>query len=216
MTIVRPVPDFAAARQAMVDSQLRPQGVNDPLVVAAMATVERELFVPAESRSIAYSDRAVPLGSGRSLSPPSSTGLLLTALAPRPGEKALVVGAGTGYCAALLARIGLDVTALESDPALAAVAAEQGLSVKTGALEAGYAPDAPYDVIVIDGAVEHVPDALVDQLRDGGAIGYACLDRGIARLMIGRKSGGALGSLTLADSAVSSLPGFARPRTFTF
>ncbi len=71
-------------------------------------------------------------------------------------------------------------------------------------------------ILECDGAVEHVPDALVDQLRDGGALGYACLDRGIARLVIGRKSGGALGSLTLADSAVSPLPGFARPRTFTF
>jgi protein-L-isoaspartate(D-aspartate) O-methyltransferase len=200
----------------MVDSQLRPQGVNDPLVVEAMASVPRETFVPEGQRSVAYLDRAVPLGGGRQLSPADSTGLLLTALAPRPGQKALVVGAGTGYCAALLAAIGLDVIALESDPGLVALAKGRGVKTAEGPLEAGAAKDAPYDLILIDGAIEHLPQALVDQLADGGSIGYALIDRGVTRLVIGRKSGAALGTRTIADGAAGSLPGFKRPRAFTF
>jgi len=216
MTVQLPVPDYTAARRAMVDSQLRPQGVSDPLVVAAMASVPRELFVPEEFRPLAYSDRSVPLGSRRKLSPADATGLLLTALAPRPGQKALVVGAGTGYAAALLSEIGLDVVALDSDPALLAVAAGRGLTISQGPLKAGFANGAPYDLILIDGAVEHLPEELTDQLRDGGLIGYAAIDRGVTRLAVGRKAANAVGIRTIADSAVDPLPGFTRPRAFTF
>ena len=216
MTIQLPVPDYAAARQAMVDSQLRPQGVNDPLVVAAMAKVPRELFVPEEHRALAYLDRSVPLGADRKLSPPEATGLLLTAIAPRPGQKALVVGAATGYSAALLADIGLDVVAVESEAAFVGTAASHGLTIVNGPLEAGHAKGGPYDVILVDGAIEHLPETLIEQLRDGGTIGYAAIDRGITRLTIGRKAGGALGVRAIADSGVSPLPGFSRPRAFTF
>jgi len=216
MTIQLPVPDYTAARQAMVDSQLRPQGVSDPLVVAAMAKVPRELFVPEEFRPLAYADRSVSMGGGRKLSPADATGLLLTALAPRPGQKALVVGAGTGYAAALLSEIEVDVVALDSDPALLSVAAERGLNTAHGQLEAGFAAGAPYDLILIDGAVGHVPDELTDQLRDGGLIGYAVIDRGVTRLVVGRKAANAVGTRTIADSAVDPLPGFTRPRAFTF
>jgi protein-L-isoaspartate(D-aspartate) O-methyltransferase len=216
MTIQLPVPDYEAARQAMVDSQLRPQGVNDPLVVAAMATVPREQFVPEENRPLAYLDRSVPLGSDRKLSSPDATGLLLTAIAPRPGQKALVVGAATGYSAAVLAEIGLDVVALESEAAFVGSAASHGLTVVNGPLEAGHAKAAPYDIILIDGAIEHLPDTLVDQLRDGGSVGYAAIDRGVTRLTVGRKAGGSIGLRSIADSGVAPLPGFSRPRAFTF
>ena len=216
MTIQLPVPDYTAARQAMVDSQLRPQGVSDPLVVAAMASVPRELFVPEEFRPLAYADRSVPLGGGRKLSPADATGLLLTNLSPRPGQKALVVGAGTGYSAAVLSEIGVDVVALDSEPALLSVAAERGLNTVQGPLEAGSAKDAPYDLILIDGAVEYVPDELIDQLRDNGLIGYAAVDRGVTRLAVGRKAANAVGTRMIADSAVDPLPGFTRPRAFTF
>ena len=216
MTIQLPVPDYAEARQAMVDSQLRPQGVNDPLVVAAMAKVPREQFVPGEHRPLAYLDRSVPLGGDRRLSPPEAIGLLLTAIAPRPGQKALVVGAATGYSAAVLAEIGLDVVALESDAAFVGSAASHGLTVVNGPLEAGHAKGAPYDLILIDGAIEHLPDALIDQLSDGGSVGYAAIDRGVTRLTIGRKAGGSIGLRSIADCGVSPLPGFLRPRAFTF
>src|SRR3954451_12048276 len=97
MTVHAPIPDFAAARAAMVDSQLRPQGVTDPAVLRAMASVPRELFLPDQSRPFAYADRAVAIGAGRFLAAPTALGQLLTQMVPERGQRALVVGAGTGY-----------------------------------------------------------------------------------------------------------------------
>jgi protein-L-isoaspartate(D-aspartate) O-methyltransferase len=127
-----------------------------------------------------------------------------------------VVGAGTGYSAAVLARIGLDVVALESAPELAAAARQAGIEVVAGPLEAGYKRGAPYDLILIDGAVEHVPVAIVDQLADGGRLGAALIDLGVSRLIVGRKSGGAFGYFSVGDAGTPVLPGFSRPRAFTF
>src|SRR5688572_32018141 len=107
MTVHAPVPDYVAARQAMVDSQLRPQGVNDPAVIEAMSLVPREQFLPDEQKPLAYIDRALPIGEGRALPAPAVTGLLLTALAPVRGERALVIGSGTGYSAAVLTEMGI-------------------------------------------------------------------------------------------------------------
>ncbi|HET7710286.1 MAG TPA: protein-L-isoaspartate O-methyltransferase [Sphingomicrobium sp.] len=216
MTIQLPVPDYAAARQAMIDSQLRPEGVNDPLVIDAMARVPREQFVPEHNRQLAYSDRSVPIGDGRELAPPVATGLLLTAMALRPGQRALVIGSGSGYSAAVLSAIGLEVTAVEGSAELRALAEAQGVRTTSAKPEEGFAEAGPFDVILIDGAIEHVPDSIVAQLKDGGTIGFASLDRGVSRLTVGRKAGGALGLRTIADSAVPPLPGFTRPRAFTF
>lgn len=216
MTAHVPVPDYAAARQAMVDSQLRPQGVNDPSVISAMSLVPREKFVPAEQKPLAYVDRSLPLAAGRAMPAPSVTGLLLTALTILPGERALVVGAGTGYSAAVLAEMGVKVTAIESMPELAAEARKNGVKVTEGPLAEGHASGAPYDFILIDGAVEFVPDALVEQLRDDGRLGGALIDQGISRLIVGIKAGGGLGFHSIADSATPALPGFERPRAFTF
>lgn len=216
MTVQAPIPDFAAARWAMVESQLRPIGVTDPLVIEAMAEVERERFVPDEARPLAYGDRAVPLGDGRFLPPPSVLGLLLTQMAAGPGERALVVGAGTGYSAAVMARMGLDVVALESSGSLAARARELGTAIVEGPLAAGWRKGAPYRHILIDGAIEMIPNPIVDQLDEGGRLGTALLDRSVTRLIVGRKSGGAFGYLSLADAGTPALPGFARPRAFTF
>src|SRR6476659_11087561 len=99
MTVQAPIPDFAAAREAMVESQLRPQGVTDPAVLRAMGSIERESFLPAHTRPLAYVDRAVAIGDGRFLAAPAVLGQLLTQMMPRLGEKVLVVGAGTGYSA---------------------------------------------------------------------------------------------------------------------
>ena len=216
MTVQSPIPDYAAARQAMVDGQLRPQGVNDPAVIEAMSLVPREQFVPEDVRPLAYSDRAVPLGGGRMLGSPEGLGLLLTAIGPRQGERGLVVGAGTGYAAAVLAQMGIEVVSLESSSELAGVARQSGLTVVEGKLEEGHEAGAPYDFILIDGAVAFVPDALVEQLVDGGRIGFAKVDRGITRLMFGRKAADSLGVHSLADVGVPALPGFTRPRAFTF
>jgi protein-L-isoaspartate(D-aspartate) O-methyltransferase len=135
---------------------------------------------------------------------------------PEVGQRALVVGAGSGYSAAVLGAMGLQVTALESSAELAAAARKLAVKVVEGPLEAGWDKGAPYDQILIDGAVEYIPDAIVAQLADGGRLGTALLDRGVARLIVGRKSGEAFGYLSVGDSAAPALPGFTKPRTFTF
>ena len=200
----------------MIENQLRPVGVSDPLVLDAMGSVAREQFVPEESRPLAYVDRSLPIGEGRSLAAPEVLGQLLTQMAPKPGEKALVVGAGTGYSAAVLAAIGCEVAALESSPSLAARTRELGIKVADGPLEAGHKAGAPYDLILIDGAVEFIPDAIVQQLADGGRLGAALAENGITRLIAGQKVGGAFGYLSIADTAVAPLPGFTCPRGFRF
>jgi protein-L-isoaspartate(D-aspartate) O-methyltransferase len=216
MTVHAPVPDYVAARQAMVDSQLRPQGVNDPAVIEAMSLVPREQFVPDEQKALAYIDRALPIGDGRALPAPAVTGLLLTALAPIRGERALVIGAGTGYSAAVLTEMGIATEAVESSSELAAVARQNGVEVVEGALESGHPTGGAYDMVLIDGAVEVIPDAIVEQLTDGGRLGGAIVDKGITRLIVGRKAGTGFGYLTVADAATPALPGFQRPHAFSF
>ncbi len=191
--------DFRAARRAMVDNQLRPQAVTDPLVIAAMASVPREQFLPEEGRALAYVDRIVALGDGRFLSPPATLGRLLTELEPRPAERALVIGTAPAYAAAVLREMGLQVT-------------ECG----QGDLTAGDQSGAPYDLILIDGAVELIPDGVVEQLRDGGRLGACLVDGGVQRLVIGRRAAGSFGVKSFADAAAAPVPGFERPRAFTF
>lgn len=216
MTIQTPVPDYAAARAAMVDTQLRPEGVSYPPVVEAMAKVRREDFVAEEARPIAYVDRSVPMGDGRYLSGAVVTGKLLTALRPLPGDRALVVGCGSGYSAAVLEALGLSVLGLESSPGLAARARELGIDVVEGPLEEGWKAKAPYDLILIDGAVEFIPEAIISQLTDHGRLGTALIDRGISRLAVGRRAGDGFGLQTMVDSGAAALPGFRKPRAFTF
>jgi protein-L-isoaspartate(D-aspartate) O-methyltransferase len=208
--------DFSLARRAMVDNQLRPEGVTDRAVLAAMGSVERERFVPESARTLAYFDRPLRVSNGRAMMPPAALGRLLSELAPQPGERALIVGSGTGYSAALLREIGLDVIALESDEALAGAADAAEVQTVIGELSNGWPKGAPYDLMLLDGAAEEIPAALVKQLRDGGRLAGAIVDRGVTRLVIGRVSGGALGLRTVADAEVDHLPGFERPRAFTF
>ena len=216
MAVNMPTPDFTAARLAMIESQLRPQGVTDAAVLLAMGQVAREQFVPNDAQALAYADRAVPLGYGRFLAAPGVLGQLLNEMKPAPGQRALVVGAGTGYSAAVLAAMGLDVVAVENEPLAVSSAREAGLNVVEGPLEAGHRKGAPYDHILIDGAVEVIPEALIDQLADGGRLGAALVDRGVSRLVVGRKAGGAFGHLSIADAGAPPLPGFRGPAAFTF
>jgi protein-L-isoaspartate(D-aspartate) O-methyltransferase len=216
MTVQSPIPDFAAARRSMIDNQLRPVGVTDRAVLDAMGSVPREQFVPEDSRPLAYVDRSVPLGDGRHMAPPAVLGELLTQMAPQPGERALVIGAGSGYSAAVLAAMGCQVTALECSAELAARARELGVRTADGPLEAGHKAGAPYDLILIDGAVEHVPEAVIKQLVDGGRLGAALVDGGVVRLIIGQKVSGAFGYFSIGDAGVAALPGFSKPRVFQF
>ena len=183
--------DFAAARQAMIDSQLKPEGVSDRQVLAAFAAVPRENFVPAEARALAYSDRSVPLGEGRALMPPAALGMLLDALLPQAGERAFVFGPAPGYTSALLEALGLDV-------------------------HSGDSAKGPYDLVIIDGAVEAVPEELVAALADGGRLGGAIAEHGLTRLVTGRKAGSAFGIRSIGDAAVPRLSGLSKPRAFTF
>jgi protein-L-isoaspartate(D-aspartate) O-methyltransferase len=217
--------NFEHMRRAMVASQLRTTGVSDPRVVAAMGAVPRERFVPDARVPIAYADVQVPLEDGRALNSPMALGRLLTELHPRESERALVVAAATGYSAAVMARLAKEVVALEEHPALvtraraalnANTVADGNVELVEGPLAQGHAPGAPYDLILIDGAVEFVPQALIDQLRDGGRLAAAVLERGVSRISIGRKAGEGFGMAAVADVAATILPGFVKPRTFTF
>ena len=212
---------FETMRHAMVASQLRTNAVSDPRIVAAMARVPREAFLPAEVRAIAYRDTAVPLGHGRFQNVPIATGRLLTEAYLLPADRVLLIGAAGGYTAAVLAELVAAVVAVESDPTLAAqareaLAGETNVTLVEGPLDAGHDSGAPYDVLVIDGAVEHVPDALVAQLAAGGRVVTGIADGAVTRLASGRKSGGGFGLLDFADIDCVSLPGFAQPKTFTF
>ena len=212
--------DFNHMRQAMVASQLRTTAVNDARVIAAMGAVPRERFVPQESAAIAYIDRAIPLGAGRALNPPMTTGRLLTEAHPKAEDSALVIGGATGYAAALLAELVASVVSLEEDAALLAVArqapASTRVSIVEGPLAAGWKKKAPYDLILIDGAVEVVPQAIIDQLADGGRLAAAIVDRGVARLSLGKRSGKGFGLVAFADAEAVPLPGFAQPKSFSF
>jgi protein-L-isoaspartate(D-aspartate) O-methyltransferase len=143
-------------------------------------------------------------------------GQLLTQMMPERSRRALVVGAGTGYSAAVLTAIGLEVVAVESAPDLAAVARQLGIDVIEAPLEQGDPDGGTYDLILIDGAVEFIPDAIIAQLGNGGRLGTALIERGVTRLIVGRKAGDAFGYLSFGDAGVPALPGFSRAKEFTF
>ncbi len=220
-----PRADFlVAARQRMVDSQIRPNRVTDPRILDAMRRLPRERFLPATLLALAYADQNVPLGDGRVLLQPMVLARLLQAAEPSPNEKVLVVGAGTGYSAALLAMLGCAVTALESSaalldlarPALAAVAAS--VAVVSGPLPSGWPAGAPYDLILIDGAVPEIPPAVASQaaretgrllaiIRDGGHTGHA---------VRAEPTPAGVSARALFDCQCPVLPGFAAAPVFEF
>lgn len=210
-----------AMRHAMVTSQLRTNAVSDQRVVAAMAQLRREDFVPQDVRASVYRDIALPVGGGRAINPPMATGRLLTEAQLTAGDRVLLIGAAGGYTAALLASIVARVIAVEDDSALIAIArAALGkvdrVTVVEAPLAAGHEAAAPYDVLVIDGAIERVPDALIAQVADGGRIVAGIVDRGVTRLASGRKTAGGFGLSAFVDAECVILPGFDKPAGFRF
>jgi protein-L-isoaspartate(D-aspartate) O-methyltransferase len=215
--------DFAVARQHMIDSQLRTEDVTDRAILRAMGTVPREQFVPAPERQLAYLDRDVPLGGGRFLMEPAPLGRLIQLAEPSPADKALVVGCATGYAAAVLSHLVGSVVALEVDGTLAEEATEtlasvgaDNVEVVRGALEAGWAGSSPYDLIVVDGSVDFLPQTLLEQLADDGRL--------VAVIGVGRtgaatlftRSGDDVGQRFGFDVDVPHLPGFRKAAEFAF
>ncbi len=210
----------AEMRSAMIDSQLRTNDVIDPAVVGAMAAVPREAHVPAALASVAYMDRAIALDHGRALNPPLVTGRMLVAAAVRPGMRVLLVGSATGYTAALLALLGAEVHAVEEQGELMASAqaavTDDNIHWIEGPLAAGAPDAAPFERIIIEGAIEMLPETLAAQLAEGGRLVAAQREGAVTRLVQGVKAGGVVPLRSFADMDVAPLPGFAAPAGFQF
>jgi len=215
--------DFASARQNMVENQIRPNRVTDPLVLSAMAELPREAFVPKTLQDIAYVDEGIALGGGRYLMEPMVLALLLQAAEVRPTDVVLDIGCGPGYAAAVLARMASTVVALESDPALAARAtatlAELGIdtvAVVEGPLEKGYPKQAPYDVIYFGGAFSRIPPVITDQLAEAGRLVALAAGDGVGKGTVVARYAGVLSRREVFDAGTPCLPGFSPAPTFTF
>jgi protein-L-isoaspartate(D-aspartate) O-methyltransferase len=218
------VMDFAAARHRMVENQIRPNRIVDPLVIEAMGAVPREAFLPVAQRGIAYVDEDIPLGDGRYLTEPLVTAQLLQAAEITADCVVLIVGGGPGYIAALAARMASAVIMTEDSPELAARANEVlgelsvlGVTVVTGPLAAGLPDQAPYDVILFGGAVHDVPPAFGDQLTEGGRIvAVVASEHGLGKGTVMLKMSGVLSRRVAFDAATPLLPAFTPQPAFRF
>lgn len=219
--------DYARARRTMVDTQIRVNDVTDARIVEALMAVPRETFVPEARRALAYLDDDLPLNepapgrAARYLMEPMVFARMLQAAAIGETDRVLDVGTATGYSAAVLSRLAGSVVALESDEPLAAEARRHlaGLptvTVATGPLPDGAATLGPFDVILLEGSVETIPQSLVDQLADGGRLVAVVGSGRAARCQVHEKHGGAVGVRTVFDAAIPPLPGFELPRGFVF
>jgi protein-L-isoaspartate(D-aspartate) O-methyltransferase len=215
---------FKVARAHMLESQLRPNKVTDDRVLNAFASIRRELFVPEHLRPVAYIDEDLPLGGGRYLMEPMVAARLLQAAAIARTEAALIVGAGTGYEAAVTAMLARSVLALEEDPELARRAraalvehAIASVSVVEGPLDEGYRPRAPYDVILFGGGVVEIPPDIAAQLADGSRLlAVVKPGNGTSRATLVTRTGGVLARRVIFDAAIPVLPGFASKPAFEF
>lgn len=211
------------ARRTMVDCQLRTFDVSDKAVLAAMAQVPRERFVTGERGALAYLDQNLPLGDDaadpRVILAPMILARLLQALDIEVGETVLDVGGGLGYTSAVLVALGARPVLLEARADLAATAERSlgpAVTVRTGPLETGAAEDGPFDCILVNGAVEQRPSALLEQLADGGRL--ACLSRegDVARAVLYMKSSSGIGHRALFDASAPALAGFRPVPAFSF
>lgn len=213
--------DFAAQRRMMVDNQIRPSDVTKYPVIDAMQAVPREEFVPDQLRAIAYCDCNIDLGQGRAILEPRTLAKLLDALNVEPDELVLDIGCALGYSSAVIARMAQAVIAVEQDAQLAGEAQEtlaetgaDNVLVHTGPLAAGAAEHGPYDVIVVEGGVEEVPDALVGQLKEGGRIACLFMENGVGAVRTGYKLNGKMNWRFDFNASAPVLPGFERKTAF--
>lgn len=216
--------DYAAARQNMVDCQILPNRVTDPHIVDGMSDLPRENFVSGALKGVAYVDEALPLGDGRYLMEPMVVARLLEEAALKPDDVALCIGCASGYLPALLAGIVSTVVAVEADKSLAERASAtftqlgiDNIAVVEGDLAQGHAKQAPYDVIVFDGAIPEVPEVITDQLADGGRLSAIVVGKdGVGRGQLATRFGDVTSSRTVFDAGTPMLPGFEREAAFSF
>lgn len=221
--------DFTHARTNMVDTQVRPEGVTDHAIIGAMGDIPRETFLTARLRPFAYSDDDLLVKEAdgdtpaRYLVRPSPLARLAQAADIRQSDFALLVGCATGYMAAILARLAGSVVAVEADAGLADASSQtlvdlgiDNVAIVTGPLEVGLPSEAPFDVILLGGAVEEVPTALFDQLRERGrlvaVVGYGRA----AQAMVYTRTDDDIGGRAVFDVHIPPLPGFRKPKAFVF
>ena len=215
--------DTAAARRMMVDGQVRTADVTDPDLIAAMLALARERFVPQNLAEQAYFDGDIAIGDGRTLLRPMVLAKLIQAARIRRDDRVLDVGCGTGYSAAVMAQLAGSVIALEEDATLARLASEAlaavgatRVTVAKGPLIEGWSANAPYDLILLDGATEIVPDALGRQLKPDGRLACVLGSGPTGKAMIFRVIEGHLVGRPIFDAVGSVLPGFVAPPAFVF
>mgnify|MGYP001287652298 FL=1 len=213
--------DFAARRTMMVDTQVRPNDVTKYPIIEAMLAVPREAFVPGSQREAAYVGGNLEIAPGRVMLEARTLAKMLDALDIQPTDLVLDVGCGLGYSAAVIARMAEAVVALEEAEALAGQA-QARLSAEgadsaafvSGPLAEGAARHGPYDVIVIEGAAEVVPDAILAQLKEGGRIGCLFMEGALGVCRIGHKIDGAVTWRFAFNATAPVLPGFAARKAF--
>lgn len=213
--------EFASRRMMMVDTQVRPSDVTKFPIIDAMLHVPREVYVPRDRQEAAYVGENVEIATGRVVLEPRTLAKMLDALDIQPGEIVLDLGCGLGYSAAVIARLADTVVAVEEDAGLAAEAqralAEEGVDnavVVAGPLAAGSAKHGPYDVITVEGGIETLPQALADQLKEGGRIAAVFMDGALGTVKTGIKIGGRIDWRFAFNASAPLLPGFARARGF--
>ena len=216
--------DYATARQNMIDGQVRPNGIIDQRLLAAMDTTPREHFVPQHLRSMAYVDEDIDLGQGRYLIEPVVTARMLQALALKPTDLVLEIGTGVGYTTALLAKLVNTVVTIDTSDelidraqtALEELALDNAVAMKSE-MTAGYAQQAPYDAIIINGAVASLPTTICDQLGDNGRLVTVIRKtRGMGQLTLIKRIDKTTSDLVLYDAGTQVLTGFDAVPSFQF
>ena len=210
--------NFAQARANMIDNQLRPNGITDGRICEAFEAIEREKFVPETRRAIAYMDGDVLVGAGRFLVSSMAFAKMLNAAEIKSGDKVLEIGAATGFGAAILCQLAGHVVSVESDGALINAARENlkdkvNVSLIENDLAEGFRKGAPYDVILIAGTVETVPEALFSQLSEGGRLIAAVGNGRLASCCVWTRSGSSHTQRYLFDLAIATLPSMGKPVT---
>ncbi len=216
------MPDFQARRIMMVDTQVRPSDVTKFPIIDAMLTVPRETYVPRAMREAAYMGENLELRAGRVMLEPRTLAKMLEALDIQPNELVLDIGCGLGYSSAVVARLAEAVVAVEEDHIMAAEAeallsseAVDNAAVIVAPLAKGSAKHGPFDVILLQGAVEVIPEALLDQMKDGGRVGAIFQDGPLGVAQIGYKSDGKVSWRFAFNATAPLLPGFEAQHGFT-